>query len=435
MKHEIPIKQWGDILIIRNKIKTEIETMDPLIYQDGYYSRKHSPRILKQKINDLLSYDTNSYKRREILDYVALKRLPTNNKSWEDPNSEYVALKNGHYNLKTMELEEPTPNNFLTYQLPIEYDYETAVKNLPQWQEYVKSLVTTDSDVKKLQEHLGNMFANHYETKKLLLVYGPQDSGKSTFIKIMEYVIGKDNYCSLSLNQIGEKFTDAELFQKKVNFCAEISYGKELKHYAEIKILTGGDAITVQRKYKDPFEFNNKAKLIFAANGIPVINFDFADDAFYRRWDFIEFPNHFKPDNSIYKQYTTPEMKSAIFLWMVQGYVRLRDNSWRITAELTIDEIKEIFANSGDKSIEDLWLTNSYEAGDYSYPKKLLYEGYKKYCKKYEKISLSYMQFCKYVLNQKHVKVIKHSPLIEGKQIPSFRGLRVKKQSITIIES
>ena len=46
-----------------------------------------------------------------------------------------------------------------------------------------------NSDVKKLQEHLGNMFANHYETKKLLLLYGPQDSGKSTFIKIMQYVI------------------------------------------------------------------------------------------------------------------------------------------------------------------------------------------------------------------------------------------------------
>jgi len=436
MNREKSIKEWGDDLLKTEIIKTEIETMDPLIFNEGYYSRNHSDRILKQKINKMLGDETSSHKRKEIIEYIALETTPPNGNSWANPNSEYICLKNGHFNLKTMQLEDPSPDNFLTFKLPINYDHKAAGEFLPTWNGFIHELLNNEEDILKLQEHIGNMFANHYETKKLLLLYGLQDSGKSTFLKIIQMVIGRDNFSSLSLHQLGEKFTNAELYRKIANFCAEISYGKEIKHYAEIKILTGGDTINAQRKYKDPFDFVNRAKLFFAANGIPLVDFDYADDAFFRRWDFIRFSNQFQPDNTIFKKFTIPEMQSAIFLWMAQGYNRLKQNNWIFTGELSIDEIKEIFANAGEKGLIDQWLINNYEPGDMSYPKKYLYEIYKEYAVENEELPMEYTQFCKHILNQKFIPVEKHSPLIDGnKQIPSFKGLRVKKRKIKIVNS
>jgi len=122
MNREKSIKEWGDDLLKTEIIKTEIETMDPLIFNEGYYSRNHSDRILKQKINKMLGDETSSHKRKEIIEYIALETTPPNGNSWTNPNSEYICLKNGHFNLKTMQLEDPSPDNFLTFKLPINYD-------------------------------------------------------------------------------------------------------------------------------------------------------------------------------------------------------------------------------------------------------------------------------------------------------------------------
>lgn len=433
MAREKSIKEWGDILLGKEIIKTEIETMDPLIFNEGYYSRNHSDRILKQKINKMLGDETSVHKRKEIIRYIALETTPPNGQSWANPNKEYICLENGHFNLNTMQLEEASPDNFITFKLPINYDPKAAKENLPKWETFLHELLNIESDILKLQEHFGNIFANHYETKRLLLFHGPQDSGKSTLIKIIQMVIGRDNYSSLSLHQLGEKFTNAELFRKIANFCAEISYGKEIGNYAQIKTLTGGDNINAQQKYKNPFDFVNRAKLFFASNGIPLINYDYADDAFYRRWDFIKFPNQFQPDNTILTKYTTPEMQSAIFLWMVQGYNRLKKKNWILTGELSIDDIKAIFADAGEKSIVDQWLTDNFEAGNQYYPKESLYHSYESYSKEHKEMPLEYVQFCKHMLNQNYIRIEKHSPLVEGVQVQSFKGLQVKKSPIHIV--
>ena len=118
---------------------------------------------------------------------------------------------------------------------------------------------------------------------------------------------------------------------------------------------------------------------------------------------------------------------------MVQGYNRLKHNNWMFTGELSIDEIKAIFADAVEKSIVDQWLTENFEAGNQSYPKEYLYHSYEKYSKEHNEMPLEYVQFCKHMLNQKYIHVEKHSPLIEEVQVQSFKGLQVKKRPVHIV--
>jgi phage/plasmid-associated DNA primase len=73
-----------------------------------------------------------------------------------------------------------------------------------------------------------------------------------------------------------------------------------------------GDTIRVQRKYGQPFDFRNFAKLIFSANQIP----DTEDRtfAYYKRWIILKFEKVFREnkDTNLIDKLTTPEELSGL---------------------------------------------------------------------------------------------------------------------------
>ncbi|GAI94735.1 unnamed protein product [marine sediment metagenome] len=80
------------------------------------------------------------------------------------------------------------------------------------------------------------------------------------------------------------------LYGKLANVTSEMQYSI-LRNTDKIKMATGEDLINCERKFKEPFVFQNYAKLIFLTNQIPLtVDKTFA---FYRRVFLLEFPNRF----------------------------------------------------------------------------------------------------------------------------------------------
>jgi len=122
-----------------------------------------------------------------------------------------------------------------------------------------------------LEEMIGYLLFRRNELRKAFILTGTGQNGKSTLLDMIKYFLGPDNYSSLALEELGHRFKTAELFGKLANIGDDID-NEYIQSNAVFKKLVTGETVNVERKGKDPFEFNNYGKLIFSANEVPRIN-------------------------------------------------------------------------------------------------------------------------------------------------------------------
>ena len=408
-----------------------VTTMEPELMfaynkEDGYWRKDKVAQRLKQTLQSIIP-DVNQYKVKEVIE--AIKRITY--KDWKpiDTTQNLVSLKNGILDIETGALYKPSPDLWVTWHLPVNYvaDIDTT-----EWGNYVKSSVGVLNQL-KLQEAIGNIFAPHYETKKIVYLYGKEDTGKSTFIQMIQIFLGGiDNgvFSTLDLKDLGERFRIAHLYGKRANFCADVSYKIKIRDYGKIKMLTGGDSFTAEFKHKDAFSFKNDAKIFFSGNGIPQVDEKQADRPFYRRWEFIKFPHTFTPDEKFISNHTTDTMLSQILKWALDGYERLRDNNWHYTNETDIDEAILIFNQGKESSIkQDSVLQWMFErcSTDGIETKENLYDDCVAWHKNKElpTYPANLTHFGRAMMGQKAI------PIIDCKKDdkPSYRGIRLRPKT------
>ena len=399
-----------------------MHTKTPCVYNShGFYDDTNSIAFLENRISNLLP-NPNTYKVREVIEDI--KRQTYKQFKPEDINGNYVCFKNGIFNLESFELEPHNPDKFITYRIPVTYnpDVDGSV-----WQDYVDSLVY-EKDKYKLQESIGNLFDSNYTTKKLVYAYGPNDSGKSTFFNIIQYWLGKDNFSNLSLNQLGEKFTNAMIFNKRANIYSDVPYRVPIKYYGIIKNFTGGDEVTIQFKQKDAFQFINVAKMFFTGNGIPMIKEEYVDDAFYRRWEFIQFPNHFEPNNCIIDLFVEENQQSAILNWALEGFKRLKKQNWLFTNGTSVDEAKCIFAEAATKNDPLLtWMVERCCVSTEWSVVKDLYKDCRSWCiKNGQQYPVNVNVFGEKMHKQHFINIKDYYPTIDNEQVHGYRGIVLK---------
>lgn len=231
------------------------------IYKDGVYVNgdrrieaemiKHIPVLTKAK-------------RQEVLSYMDI--FIGENAKPSDAN--YIAFKNGVYNLMTDELEPFSPDRIITNKIPWDYNpnaySEVADKTL-------NKMACFDKDIRALlEEAIGYCFYRRNELRKFFILTGERQNGKSTYLSMIEHLLGPENISSLDLNELGKTFKTAELFGKLANIGDDIE-DEFIANPAILKKLTAGNSVNAEKKYGNPFDFNNYSKLLFSANNIPRI--------------------------------------------------------------------------------------------------------------------------------------------------------------------
>jgi putative DNA primase/helicase len=159
--------------------------------------------------------------------------------------------------------------------------------------------------------------------KKAIIFVGDGDTGKTTLLEVIDYLVGKANISAVSLQKMtGDKFAAAHMFEKHGNLVDELS-AKDISDTGNFKIATGNGSISGEYKFGNQFSFNNFSKLTFACNRIPDVK-DFDDDAYFNRWMVIRFERTIenKIPNFI-KILTTEEERSGLFNIAMRGLDRL----------------------------------------------------------------------------------------------------------------
>jgi putative DNA primase/helicase len=333
-------------LIASGKYRTFKDNEQVYHYKDGIYNRNGETAI-KQTIHEMQDGKESTNMCNEIIGKVQ-RGTYTDRELFIEHDQHKIVLKNGILDLDSLELTDHTPEWLSLTKFPVKYNREAKCPGILK---FISEIVRPE-DIPLLQEWAGyNLWVFGYPSQKAILLVGDGGNGKSTFIGILESMIGRQNRSAVSLHELEEnRFAKADLFGKASNLYPDLP-NRDLKSTGMFKMLTGGDPIRAEDKNIKAFTFHNFAKLTFSCNEVPRVPED--STAFFRRWIIVEFPHSFegtnKEDRDLKEKLTTDEIEMSGFLnWALEGLKRLRSNGWKFSNSKTVDTVKEDYIVRSD---------------------------------------------------------------------------------------
>ena len=285
------------------------------VYKGGVYEPTGRDFIDKE-VGPALGDKANAYYLNTVAD-LAEKQ----NKVDEALVNNYpgeINLQNGWFNLVTGAVTPHTPERKSTVQLPHDSTKQTTEAK-DEFLAFINKVIPPDA-VTLVQMVCGYCLHHDASFQRAFLLYGKGGNGKGTLLKLIMAMLGKGNYATQSLKKLSDtRWGTAELFGKMANIVEDINSAM-IRDSSDFKMLAAGETISAERKNKDPFDFENKAKLIFSANKIPT-SLD-KTHGFYRRWVFIDMGKVIPPEEeklNYINTLKTPAGLSAFFHWAVEG--------------------------------------------------------------------------------------------------------------------
>lgn len=285
---------FGDFLINQLHIKRINGQLH--IYRDGAYEdglKKIEGEMLK------IIPDLTQARRNEVLAYIDVVKQVN-----EPPaDAHLIAFKNGVLNIETNELLAFSPDYVITNRIDHNYDPDAYSELLDHT---LDRLACGDASIRALLEEMaGYCFYRRNELRKAFILIGDKANGKSTYIAMLQTMIGEQNAASLDLKELSERFKTAELFRKLVNLGDDID-DEFIANTAIFKKLVSGDRLSAERKGQDPFEFSNYSKFVFSANTLPRVKDK--TGAVLDRLIVIPFNAHFSKADPDYRPYIKYEL-------------------------------------------------------------------------------------------------------------------------------
>lgn len=355
------------------------------IYRNGIYVND-----LKFIESEMIRYipGLNKAKRSEAMAYLDLLI----NQDTEVSNAEYIAFKNGIYNIITDDFVPFSPEYIVTNK--IEYDYNTAA--------YSELVGTTldklscyDNNIRSLlEEVIGYTFYRRNELRKAFILIGDKVNGKSTYLDMIKTLLGDKNTVALDLNELNDRFKKAELFGKLANIGDDID-DSFISNTAVFKKLVSGDRLNAERKGQDPFDFNNYAKMLFSANEIPRIKDK--SGAVLSRLVIVPFNAKFLPTDPDFDPYIKyklrqPECIEYLIQLGIKGLKNVLKHQRFTESEKTQEELKKYEEQNNPILLffkEDIKIENE--------PTNVVYRQYLEFCSMNNFKPLSNIEFSKQV--------------------------------------
>lgn len=367
------------------------------IYNNGIYD--YAQKIIEQKMIEKIP-SLKSQTRNEILKYIY---LIAEEKKQSEAN--YIAFKNGIYDLSTDEMIPYTPEIILTNRIEHNYN-KNAYNDLTD--KTLNKLSVNDKQIRSLlEECIGYTFLRRNELGKAFILTGDKSNGKSTFLDLIAHILGDKNISALDLRELGDRFSTSMLFGKLANIGDDI--GDEFMQGSAVSIfkkIVTGNRIKAEQKGKDPFEFNPYIKLLFSANDMPRMRDK--TGAVLRRLVMIPFNATFSKNDEDYD----PFIK----------YKLIKEDSIEYLIKLGVDGLKRVLENNeftrSDKVIDTLkeyeeennpilgFISEETESNIVNQSVQDVYLRYSLFCSQNQLQALSKIAFSKQICNRLSLKSV-----------------------------
>lgn len=245
-----------------------------------------------------------------------------------------LAVANGLLDLDAAAADDPPddairplrPTDYALQRVPHEWDPDADYSH---WADLVEEWAE-DGAAEILQEAAGyTLEVGSMPIHRAVLLLGSGANGKGTFLDGVRGMIGEENTTNIELQRLAQdQHERSRLYGTVANIDDDLS-AKSLGHgIGMFKKLVGNDMVQARQLYQEGFEFKATAKHIYAANEVPDVSSDVSadDEAFWRRWVLVEFPNHYPPseaDPDLQDKISEDAYQQGILNWAIEGRHRL----------------------------------------------------------------------------------------------------------------
>lgn len=278
-----------------------------------------------------------------------------------------------------------------------------------------------------LFEIIGFCLYPGYPFHKAFMLVGDGSNGKSTYLKLLETILGEENVINEPLQHLCQyPFAPAKLYHKLINIYSDLP-STPLKYTGWFKVLTGEDRVSAERKFKEPITFRNYAKLIFSANQLPEVT-DMSY-AFWRRWIVVEFPNKFPENPEWFNEHFTEPIIEKLIVYGLIAFINVWFNGG-FSIEGEAEDFKEkwlrmensvyAYVKSGIKEGRIQLLTNGYVDAE------TLYSDYRDWCDGEDREAEDKATFTKEL--ERLFNVRKRRIREGGRRIYVYAGITLKRE-------
>lgn len=140
----------------------------------------------------------HQFKKEMYKQFVSEANMPTPERT---AGITLINLQNGTFEISEngQTLREQRREDFLKYQLSFEYDPSARC---PLFDKYLQRVLPDTDCHKVLAEYMDYIFTTGLKLEKAAILYGSGANGKSVFFEVVNALIGPDNICSYSLQNL-----------------------------------------------------------------------------------------------------------------------------------------------------------------------------------------------------------------------------------------
>ncbi|RLC33897.1 hypothetical protein DRH14_04130 [Candidatus Shapirobacteria bacterium] len=421
-KKRISHSALAELIMEGNRFITLRDT-EEVLWWDGrkwkFGGEVRIKELLQHTLQDLEKERISVHLVNEVIAYIQrstyVERFLLNREKRKIP------LLNGVYDLETDQLLPLAPEYYFTYCLPVEYNKSAKCEKIEKF----LSEVLHPDDIPPVLEFVGYCMIPEQKMQKAVMFLGEGSNGKSTMIELIRAFLGRENTAAIPLQELTEnRFASASLYGKLANLSSDLP-ASAIRKTGFFKMLTGGDTISAEKKFKDHFEFLPTAKLIFSANQLPM-----ASDttiAFFRRWILVSFPNRFegkKRDPNILERLTTSQELSGFFN-LVLKHLKSLLTKRNFSNSKVAEEIMEDYIRKSNPVLAFVHDVVVIDPKGYA-TKDATYSAFVSYCKDNRLPVVSKGRFGSLLQGYAPVKTGRKT--IGGKRVWCWEGMLIKKK-------
>lgn len=200
--------------------------------------------------------------------------------------SNIVVLKNGIYDIRKRKLLQHSKDI-----IALSYVDAFYVENgdCSRFEEFLEDVTGgNETLIKRMWMALSYILMQSNDAKVFFVMGQASNSGKSLFGHFIQNLFETQYVSSIALTDMNKEFSLGQIVGKAVNVSLDLPRTKlNASAVSRLKMLTGGDLITISEKYVPQFKYQNRAKFIFASNHPIELMED--DEAFWNRMIYLPF--------------------------------------------------------------------------------------------------------------------------------------------------
>ncbi|KIL42905.1 DNA primase family protein [Jeotgalibacillus campisalis] len=245
-------------------------------------------------------------------------------------------LSNGTFNLRTGRLQEHKKTDLISKKSNVNFDPSTKCE---VWDKFLNKIMGEDrSMIDYLKRIIGYSLTGDTSEQKFFFLYGGGRNGKSTFLEVINHIIGEYADTTpmntfIQQKQEGISNDIAGLKGSRFVTAQETEKGRQFAE-SKIKQLTGGGKIKARFLHKEFFEYNPQFKIVIAGNHKPIVKE--TKEAIWNRIRLIPFAIRIEDHER------DPHLKekliseaSGILNWIIEGCADWLENGLQCPTSVT----------------------------------------------------------------------------------------------------